>query len=697
MRTRGTTDGRRGSALVLALILVAVIASMGMVFLGSSTALSRRQADDLDQLRSFYLAEAGLAEAFQAVRIGRGGQVASAAAPARYGDGVLWVDSALTADDQIRLTSNGCAGRGRASLSLVLEPIDVPLGFFSAEDLVVESVVLVDGFDSQQGSYAEEAAKGILPEPVPQELASYLSGRCGGGLAHSTGHHMGLHNWCVGEYAHVPEEEYETPQWYLDQIASELDAVYAAYAEKARAAGADALYPHPTAAGVHTGGGGLLSSANDVVLDPASGEAVQVFGDVLTGVEGSVAVLGDAQVTGVLEPRPSDVLLPAVEVPSVPLAGAVRHEDLLPLLVSGGTFGFEALEVAADSELVLRGPATVVLGTLTLEAGALLTLDTRDGDVAVYVTQGMDLRKGALVTTTAQNSAETTIQVGAIPTDPAGPAIALEATSDFHGTLYAPEADVRIGADFEVYGGVVARKLEIAPGARLHFDRGRYADTPLPRIVGWRIVELPSALRATRRDPYAILGVRAADLPVLSEAQDLSRVRLAVTFLDANGATRSWSGIESDFDWGWVSQVLEVSRSASLVREGDGQVVDLAGPAPLTATNAVEAALATLTGPELRDSLIAASPLTSTEVGAVLAADTLDESALNDVLQAQDSIAGGTWLRLFSASGRLGSTNLRDLLLRHSPLGPLLLAAVKLLPETRLSASDKEAVLAAQE
>ena len=41
---------------------------------------------------------------------------------------------------------------------------------------------------------------------------------------------------------------------------------------------------------------------------------------------------------------------------------------------------------AADAELVIRGPATVVIGDLTLAEGASLTLDTSGGDVELFVT-----------------------------------------------------------------------------------------------------------------------------------------------------------------------------------------------------------------------------------------------------------------------------------------------------------------------
>ena len=145
-RTR--TACERGSALTLALIVVTMVAALGAAFLRVSTAVTQRQSGEVETLQAFYLAEAGLAESFQALRIGRSGQVGSETAPALYGDGLLWVDASDTIDDQVRLESTALCGMGRATLSLVVEPVEVPLGFFSDEDLLVDSVLLVDGFNS---------------------------------------------------------------------------------------------------------------------------------------------------------------------------------------------------------------------------------------------------------------------------------------------------------------------------------------------------------------------------------------------------------------------------------------------------------------------------------------------------------------------------------------------------------------------
>ncbi|MEZ6018728.1 MAG: hypothetical protein R3F17_01135, partial [Planctomycetota bacterium] len=117
MRGRIGHRRERGSALVLALIAVSMVAALGAAYLQLTSSVTRRQGAEVENTQAFYLAEAGLAESFQAVRIGRTGQIGSIGSPVRYGQGLLWVDAVDTADDQIRLTSTAMSGTGRAALS----------------------------------------------------------------------------------------------------------------------------------------------------------------------------------------------------------------------------------------------------------------------------------------------------------------------------------------------------------------------------------------------------------------------------------------------------------------------------------------------------------------------------------------------------------------------------------------------------
>ena len=115
------SNRRRGSILVVALMVVIGVAMLGACLLQFTVSLTRNQVQDIDNKRAFYLAEAGLSEGFYGLKAGGSGNIASSAAPARFGDGVLWVESSQTADGRLRIESNGLCGGGRASLSVVVE------------------------------------------------------------------------------------------------------------------------------------------------------------------------------------------------------------------------------------------------------------------------------------------------------------------------------------------------------------------------------------------------------------------------------------------------------------------------------------------------------------------------------------------------------------------------------------------------
>ena len=236
------------------------------------------------------------------------------------------------------------------------------------------------------------------------------------------------------------------------------------------------------------------------------------------------------------------------------------------MVVSPGTSGHRRIEVAAGAELILRGPSTVVIGELVIEPGAQLTLDTRDGDVALFVTEGIDLQAGSNVETTSELPDELSIQVAEIPSDGGDAPVQLNATSQFHGFIYAPDTEVRIGGDFEVYGGVVARRLDIGAGARLHFDSTGLEKSPIPRIVSWRIIEIPSVVRHSQA-AFARLARQRRVAKKLGDAHDLDHVQLSVRYLNHSGTELTYDGKEDDFNWTTVAEVVDVDRDPDRTRE----------------------------------------------------------------------------------------------------------------------------------
>ncbi len=154
-------------------MVVLLLSVMGAALVEIQAARTRREVMNIDTVRSLYVAEAGLSEAFLAVAEGKSGNVGSQSQPASFGGGIYWVEAAENADGQVALVSNALCGVGRFSLALVLQrevnPVGT-LGFFGEEDLQVGSGAIVDGFDSRDGTF-DEQIEGDLPGTTTGEGA----------------------------------------------------------------------------------------------------------------------------------------------------------------------------------------------------------------------------------------------------------------------------------------------------------------------------------------------------------------------------------------------------------------------------------------------------------------------------------------------------------------------------------------------
>lgn len=586
---------------MFAVLSVSVVAALSAAFLRVQASITAAQMQEVETTRAFNLAEAGLAEAYHALRIGLTGQIGSIEAPAAYGQGLIWVDAEEIGDGTVRLESTGMCGRGRATLALLVEPVELPLGIFSDEDLTIDDVVLVDGYDSEEASYGEtvleyeQASAGEYSDKIAkleEERAAlqlqldHARLNLGGAESSSPDIVLGT-GWGTGV---APDDSYNgslAPNsdiaYNIDSIAqleaqiATLDAQIAQYVdlgsqsvEGLSETALSALQEEATAGTIdHTFDGALVGSNGTVTLSGSGSDAPEIFGDVIPGPGADVATSGDALVTGETEARGQAVDLPPVEVPEVDMLPAAVQASPIPMVVSPGSVGYASMTVAADAELIVRGPCNLVLGSLTLEPGADLFLDTTDGDVALFVTGPVDLRAGSNVMTSGASPDELSLQVAdAVSTD-GTPPVKLDATASFYGTIYSPNSGVRVGADFEVFGGLVAQALELAPGTRLHFDGAGFDGPGLPRFLSWEIVEIPAAVRGGRGDAFEVLGVDPAECKPLCDSHELEGITLYLKYYDQSDVLRSYEGLEVDFDWDYVAEVVSTERVKPEDQQGD--------------------------------------------------------------------------------------------------------------------------------
>jgi hypothetical protein len=178
---------------------------------------------------------------------------------------------------------------------------------------------------------------------------------------------------------------------------------------------------------------------------------------------------------------------------------------------------------------VIVGPATLVVGSLEIDANATLTVDATIGPVRLYVSDYLNMAAGSHYDSSSQDPTKVSLLIAAnqsIDRDRDGiadPPATIQSSGDFYGSVYAPAAALTIVSSLELYGAVAARELTIANGANIHFDRAlsapRDGDGAIPQLLCWRLVELPDAqIVQMRLDPLSVMEMNGITPPLSRDA-----------------------------------------------------------------------------------------------------------------------------------------------------------------------------------
>ncbi|MEW6071146.1 MAG: hypothetical protein AB1726_00945 [Planctomycetota bacterium] len=159
---------RSGTGLVLVLVILTLLVLGGpataLVSMTGSGYLEQRQSRD--EMRAFYVAEAGLNEALAMLRENGIDSLAAYADPVPYGQGTFavavtdGVDDPVLRFDRISLDSVGTEGRESSRVLLIARrvPNGTNLhGIFGADGVSVESNAYLDSFHSMYGPYDPDA------------------------------------------------------------------------------------------------------------------------------------------------------------------------------------------------------------------------------------------------------------------------------------------------------------------------------------------------------------------------------------------------------------------------------------------------------------------------------------------------------------------------------------------------------------
>jgi Tfp pilus assembly protein PilX len=124
---RNLAGNQSGSALLLALVVTLVLASMAGAMMAVSGAFKQEAVVATDESRALYVAEAGLSEGIALVQAGAPGNFGSVGAPVPFGDGGYWGTVQDNGDDSMTVTAfSQVSGRSRGvEAVMVLDQLDI--------------------------------------------------------------------------------------------------------------------------------------------------------------------------------------------------------------------------------------------------------------------------------------------------------------------------------------------------------------------------------------------------------------------------------------------------------------------------------------------------------------------------------------------------------------------------------------------
>jgi hypothetical protein len=237
---------------------------------------------------------------------------------------------------------------------------------------------------------------------------------------------------------------------------------------------------------------GDVGSNGDVELD----QNANVWGDSFAGPGHSTTILGNASVSGSITPAPDPMELPVINVPSYANYGALTVNSNSMTLPPGNR-AYTTLRINTSKTLNVTGPASIVINSLELRSGAQLIVDATGGPVELFVIDNFIMNSNAAIYSTSLRPND--VKLNLLSDNVINPDVTVQldvidfdSNSNIHGIVYAPNAEVIIDSNFELFGSLVARRVDLDSNVRIHFDEALLTatSTGVPRFetVCWRDV-----------------------------------------------------------------------------------------------------------------------------------------------------------------------------------------------------------------
>lgn len=240
---------------------------------------------------------------------------------------------------------------------------------------------------------------------------------------------------------------------------------------------------------------GNVGSNGDIDLYSNS----KIYGNATPGPSGTTTPYGsNTLVSGSMTPLPEPLPLPAIDVPTIASSGALTVSSGGTYAIAAGDYNFTSLTVNASKQVLVTGPARIVVGDFELKSNAQFQIDASAGPVELYVLGDFVLNSNTLLAPVGQSPKD--LEVNLLSDNIYDPdvtvqldEVAMDSNAKFYGTLYAPNALIDIDSNFELFGALVAKQVHLDSNSRIHYDESLATGAPDEdttwEIVCWRLVD----------------------------------------------------------------------------------------------------------------------------------------------------------------------------------------------------------------
>jgi hypothetical protein len=214
---------------------------------------------------------------------------------------------------------------------------------------------------------------------------------------------------------------------------------------------------------------GNVGSNQNVALESNAG----VHGLATPGPAGAATTVGNSFITGATTPALAPFPLPALNIPVIAPSGSlvVTSSTVLP----AGNYNYTELTVDGNEQLLIEGPATIVVTDMTVDSNSKIIVDATNGEVEFFVLDDFVMNSNTLIASTTYNPADVRINLESDNViDPSVNVdldeVDFDSNAKLYGTIYAPNAAIEINSNFELFGSLVAYHVHLDSNSKVHFD-----------------------------------------------------------------------------------------------------------------------------------------------------------------------------------------------------------------------------------